>query len=140
MRTLKISILLLAIMATSVAGKASQVNEKLSMKYAADTYVNALCHGQVKDIAAIFDNDAKFTSTRGQNIANFTKGDILTSLRSNKGIEQNCAVTSSVLEALPDQVIMKINMKYDAFTRVDIVTMLQTRAGWKITNVATTYQ
>ena len=109
------------------------------MNYTIQTYIDATSYGKVKDIANILDYDVKYTITRGMEIKNFGKTDILTQLSHTKDVEQNCVTDYTVLEQTANQSIVRVSMKYEGFTKVDLVSMSNTSKGWKITNISSSY-
>lgn len=141
MKTLKITLVALSLLFSNVVVKAdgTKAEEKLTMKYAVSTYVDAVCHGKTTGLSDLINDDAKFTNTRGKQIITHTKNDILKSFNNLSGVEQNCQVKSTLVESTPDQVIIKVLMKYEGFEKTDFVTMGLTEKGWKITNVASSY-
>ncbi|HEY0053932.1 MAG TPA: nuclear transport factor 2 family protein [Pedobacter sp.] len=114
-------------------------SERLKMNYTIQTYIDATSYGKVKDIASILDYDVKYTITRGMEIKNFGKTEILTQLSHTKNVEQNCVTEYTVLEQTSNQSIVKVSMKYEGFTKVDLVSMSNTSKGWKITNISSSY-
>lgn len=114
-------------------------SQKLGMDYALKTYIDAIASGKVKGFAEILDNDVKFTITRGEKIINYSKSEMLSSLKSSENISQNCQTNYAIVEQGPTQAIIKVTMKYDVFSRINYVTMAQTSKGWKITNVSSVF-
>lgn len=142
MKTLKITLASLALVLVTFAGKAdgAKADEKLSMKYAVSTFVDAFSHGKIEGFAEILDDNVKLTSSRGNTIVTHNKSDILQTLKNLKGIEQNCTTNYSIIENLPSQVILKVNMNYETFTKINYVTIAQTTKGWKVTNISSVFQ
>ncbi len=114
-------------------------SEKLKMNYTIQTYIDATSHGKVKNIVDILDYDVKYTIIKGKEIKNYGRIDIVTQLSYTKNIEQNCVTDYSVLEQTANQSVVKVSMKYDGFTKVDLVSMSNTSKGWKITNISSSY-
>lgn len=142
MKTLKITFASLALVLITFAGKADgkKAEEKMSMKYAVNIFVDAFSHGKIAGMADILDENVKLTTSRGNNILTYNKSNILQMLKNINGIEQNCKTNYSLIESLPSQVIVKVNMAYDSFTKINYITMAQTDKGWKITNISSAFQ
>ena len=138
LKTTLIALLLTATYNFANAAKPN-VNEKLTMRYAIAAYVDAFAHGHFDGLAEVVDESAKFSQSRGQKILSFSKNDILESLKSQQNVEQNCKTTSHIVENTGNLVVYKVQMKYDDFARINYVTMTDTGAGWKITNVSTVF-
>ncbi|WP_299288471.1 nuclear transport factor 2 family protein [uncultured Mucilaginibacter sp.] len=139
--TIKTAIIALLLTVTYNFTKAAEpnANEKLTMRYAIAAYVDAFAHGRFDGLAEVVDDSAKFSQTRGQKILSFSKNDILESLKGQQNVEQNCKTTSQIVENTGNLVVYKVQMKYENFARINYVTMTDTGAGWKITNVSTVF-
>ncbi len=142
MKILKITLSSLALLLLTFAGKAdgTKAEEKLSIKYAVNIVMDAFSQGKPDGIGEILDTNVKLTSTRGNKIITYNKVDILNMVNAVSGVKQNCITSYSVIENLPSQVIVKVNMAYDSFTRINYVTMAQTDKGWKVTNISSAFQ
>ena len=125
--------LLLLISTVSIASE--QAADKRSLNESLSIYIEALAHGKVDEVESIFDKDFKYTISRADRIYNHQKSEYLSLLKSNRGIRQNCEVTYTIVEATPNQSVVKVSMKYDGFTNVSYVNLADTKTGWKITNV-----
>ena len=115
-------------------------SEKLKMNYAVQTYIDAISNGETSGIEDIIDSKASFTLAKGNSIVNYSKSEIIASMKSNKGVQQNCSTDFNVIEQTIDQAIVKVSMKYDTFSRVNFVTIANTSNGWRITNVSSSFQ
>ncbi len=141
MKTLKTVLIALLLTVTYNITKANtpNTNEKLTMRYALSAYVDAFTHGRSTGLADVVDDNAKFSHTRGQQVISFSKTQILESLKGQENVEQNCKTTARIVENTANLVVYKVQMKYENFSRVNYVTMTDTGAGWKITNVSTVF-
>ncbi len=143
MKTLKTIALALILVVTFGAAKANTTtpeNELLTVNHAISTYVNAMAHGQVSDLSAVIDANAKFTMLRGKKMLSFTKSEILGSIQENENVDQDCVTTTTVRESNSDLTVVKVDMKYAGFTRTNYVTLANTTDGWKITNVYSVFK
>lgn len=113
--------------------------EKLRMDYAVKAYIDAISSGKVKAFAEIVDKDAKFTISRGEKIINYTRSEMLGFMKNSENVVQNCETDYTVVEQTSSQAIVKVTMKYEAFSRINYITIAQTNNGWKITNVSTVF-
>ena len=114
-------------------------DQKLSMSYAVQTYIDAMTLGKMKDLSEVLDNEVKFSVNQGQNVASYTRTEMLATLKNSENLEQNCKTNFSVVEQNDAQSIVKVTMAYDEFTRINYVTVSNTNKGWKITNVSTVF-
>jgi DNA-binding TFAR19-related protein (PDSD5 family) len=64
---------------------------------------------------------------------------MLTEMKNSENVAQNCQTDYAIVEQNPSQAIVKVTLKYEAFSRINYVTMAQTNKGWKITNVSSVF-
>lgn len=114
-------------------------SEKLKMNYTVKTYIDAVTHGKVKDLAEVLESDAKFTVTQGERIIKFSRYETLNWLKGSEGIHQNCSTDYKIIEMDASQAVVKISMKYDSFLKVNLLSLANTKKGWRITNVSTSF-
>ncbi|PWG78493.1 nuclear transport factor 2 family protein [Pararcticibacter amylolyticus] len=140
MKTLKaLTAVLLIIFSVSAFADENNKNAKSKMEATVVTYVDAMKNGKVKDLSALFDQDLKYTISRGDVILNYNKTELLAELKNHENIIQNCDTDYSIIESNPVQSIVKVNLKYESFTKVNFVTLSNTSKGWKITNISSSY-
>jgi hypothetical protein len=152
MKTLRSIMLGLAMLALCGAAKANASdkltqtykanasdNGKLTQTYAVNTYVDAMTRGRLTGLNDVLDNAASFNMVRGKQVLSFDKKQMLDYLKTNRNTEQMCTTSTSVVESTPNIAIVKVDMKYENFTRSNYVTIANTGNGWKITNVYSTF-
>ncbi len=140
MKTLKtLTATLLIILSFSAFADDTSKNEKLDMNYALKTYVDAVAHGKIKGLEEVLDQNVKFTTTRGSQIINISKAQMLSSLKNTQNVEQNCTTDFSLIESNSTLTVVKVTMKYEGFSKVTYLSMANTTKGWKITNVSSSY-
>jgi len=105
-----------------------------------NTYLNAVIHGKIDGISDSIDEDARFDLKRGENVNTLYKPQILNALKSGENIEQDCQYTKTVLQDDNDISILKVEMKYNDFARIEVITAQRAGAGWKITKVETSFK
>jgi len=108
---------------------------KLTKNYAINTYVDAMTRGKLSGLNDVLDKSAAFNMVRGKQVLSFTKKQMLDYLQNNKNTEQACTTSTSVVENNANIAIIKVDMKYENFTRSNYITIANTGSGWKITNV-----
>lgn len=128
-------------MVITIGSYADELNtsNKLSIDYALKSYLDAVSEGKIKGFADVLDGDVKFTVTRGEKIVNYSKSEMLSSLKSSEGVKQNCTTEYAIVEQNSTQTIVRVTQKYDEFTRINFVTFNNTSKGWKITNVSSSF-
>jgi len=141
MKTLKTITLGLIMVAAFASAKAYTIaGNELTVNHAVNTYVNALAHGQMSDMDAVIDQNAKFSMLRGTKVLSLTKDQVIEAVKDNENIDQQCTVSTSISESNNDITIVKVDMKYSTFTRTNYVTLANTGNGWKITNVYSVFK
>jgi murein endopeptidase len=141
MKTLKSIALGFALLATvCVAKAADKPAERLSKNYAINTYIDAMSRGKLQGMNEVLDATAKFSMLRGTKMLSYGKTEMLDFLKGSQNVEQTCTVSTSVVENNNDVSVVKVDMKYDGFTRSNYVTVANTGEGWKITNVYSVFK
>ena len=140
MKTLKtLTTALLVILSASAFASDETSNNKLQMDYTIKAYIDAVSNGKVKGVGEIFDTEVKATETRGERIVNFSKSEIIASLKVNENIVQNCSTSYSLVDLSSTQAVVKVVMTYEGFSLVKYLNVSNTSKGWKITNISTTF-
>jgi hypothetical protein len=141
MKTLKSLTIAIALLATTSFVKANDVPENsLTKTHAINTYVDAMTRGKFSDLNQVVDQSAKFNILRGKNILSFNKKEMTDYLKNEKNIVQECTTSTAVVESNSDMAVVKVDMKYENFTRSNYVTVTNTGSGWKITNVYSVFK
>lgn len=142
MKTLKnLTAAVLLALSVSVSAFAADETaaEKLNMNYALKTYISAVTEGKLAALPEVLDKDIKFTSTRGDKIVNHSRSEMLNVLKVSENVKQNCATEFSVVESTPSLSVVKVTMKYEGFSKVEYLSLANTKNGWKITSVSTSF-
>ena len=113
--------------------------EKLEMKYALRTYIDAITQGKIGGLTDVLDQDIRFTTTRGQKIINHSKSQVLNELKISENVKQNCVTEFSIVESTPNLSVVKVTFKYANFSKVEYLNLANTTKGWKITSVSTSF-
>ncbi|MBL4677702.1 MAG: nuclear transport factor 2 family protein [Mucilaginibacter sp.] len=136
MKTLKNLTAIVALVLTCSFVKANDVPAiNLTRVHAINTYLDAMTRGKIADLNQVVDASAKFSILRGKSILSFDKQQMTDYLKDQKNIEQACTTSTEVVESNSHIAVVKVDMKYNGFTRSNYVTIANTGNGWKITNV-----
>lgn len=101
------------------------------------TYVESTSVGNIDYNKFLFTDDFEY-----ENMANNQKAgkkEYVKFLKENKGLNFNCITTSDILDITGNTAIAKATSKFKDFTRIDHITLAQTKDGWKIARVITSY-
>lgn len=142
MKNLKSIVLGLALLLVCGAVKATPVsdNENLTAIHAINTYVDAITRGKLGGLNDVLDQSVKFNMLRGKKMLSFDKKQMMEFFKGGKNVEQACVTSTDVVESNADVKVVKVDMKYDGFTRSNYVTIANTGDGWKITNVYSVFK
>ncbi|GGH20978.1 nuclear transport factor 2 family protein [Mucilaginibacter phyllosphaerae] len=141
MKTLKSLTLAIALLATTTFVKANDVPENyLTKTHAINTYIDAMTRGRSNNLNQVVDQSAKFNILRGKSILSFTKKEMTDFLKNQKNVEQACTTSTEVVENNVDMAVVRVDMKFEGFTRSNYVTIANTGSGWKITNVYSVFK
>ncbi len=142
MKTLKLFVTALCLIVAGTAAKAARrpANMILSKEYDVETYVEAMCHGNLQGLDEVLDQHATFSIVRGDKLVSFDRDAIMASFNENKNVDQSCTAAVSTLQSDEHVAVVKVDMQYSDFTRTNYVTLTNTGNGWKITNVHSVFK
>jgi len=141
MKTLKSIMMGAALVAVcGIANAAAKTDVPLTEDYTINTYINATTKGDLSGINTVVDNGAKFSLLQDKKVVSYTKQEELAFLKSNKNVQLDCTTSTNVVENNADNAVVEVDMKYNDHTRADFVTMVNTDAGWKITDVYSVFK
>lgn len=133
MKILKTMMLGLALTIGFTAAKADPRPTKTQV---VEMFMNAAAHGKTDGLAKVLDNDMEFNTKRGEKTITSNKEQLLGFLNASKNVEQNCKCTSTTLDDSDEKMVVKIDMKYETYTRTNVVTLINLGGdNWKITKV-----
>ncbi len=141
MKTLRSIVAGIALLVVSNVVKADEPKAvKLTKNHAVETYVSSMTLGKSAGLSDVLDQSAKFSILRGNKVMSFDRTQMLEFAKQNKDIQQACSTSTSVVESNDDVSVVKVDMKYENFTRTNYVTVANTGDGWKITNVYSVFK
>jgi hypothetical protein len=140
MKTLKtLAASLLTIVSLSAFAADGEKSEKLKINYTLNTFVDAMANGQMEDLGDILDDQMKFTVVRSEKVINYSKSQLLNSLKQSENVVQNCDTDYDVEKINSSQALVKVIMKYEGFTKINYINLDNTKTGWKITSISSSY-
>jgi len=140
MKTLKtLAASLLTIVSLSAFAADGEKSEKLKIDYTLNTFVDAMANGKMADLGDILDEQMKFTVVRSEKMINYSKSQLLNSLKQSENVVQNCETDYDVEKINSSQALVKVIMKYERFTKINYINLDNTKTGWKITSISSSY-
>ena len=130
---------LLVLISVSAFAADDVTTKKLKIDYTLDTYVGAMANGKLEGLKNILADDMKYAVTRGDKVINYTKSQLLSSLKESENVVQNCNTDYAFERINSSQAKMKVSMKYESFTKINYINLNQTEAGWQITKISSSY-
>jgi len=103
-------------------------------------YIQCTTQGEVGGISQLLDENFKECMPLKGKTVIYSKEQVVSFLRSTKGLVQNCTTDYSWVESSDKVAIAKVEMKYPDFTRVDYITLNNIGGAWKVTHVAASYE
>jgi hypothetical protein len=141
MKTLKAMMMGLALLLfCGVANAGVKISHNPTKDEVVETYVNAITHGDLKGIDNAIDDDAQFSTVRGDHVSTLNKGELLDYLKANANGGEDCKCSASVVQDSDDKYVKKVVMQYGDVTRTDVITVEPAGDGWKITKVETSFK
>jgi hypothetical protein len=132
MKTLKSMLAVIALLFVGAAANA-KTGGNATKEDAINTYITAISTGNTGDLSTELENDMQFNIHRGDNVTSLNKDELVNNIK-QVGASQPLSTNTSVLEDDPYSAQVKVEFKYDGYTRTDVVTLDKT-TGWMITKV-----
>jgi len=61
-------------------------------------------------------------------------------LKKQKGEKLNCTVSTDIIEESGDYMVAKVKMKFENFTKTDLVTLIREGSNWKVSKSINSYK
>ena len=101
------------------------------------TYIEATTLGSDMYNKYLLTADFEYINTANQD--SYNRKAYLKFLKSTKGLKFDAKTTYQILDETGKTCIAKATSTFKNFTRVDLITLLKTEDGWKVSKVVTTY-
>lgn len=105
-----------------------------------DSYIQIATAGNTDGIQHLFSDDFKWTQSSNAKTKTYSKSEIVNFLKSSKGIKQNCQTTYNIMEKNDNCVMVKVEMKYDNFTKIECITLCNVNQEWTINQIIESYK
>lgn len=103
-------------------------------------YIEIVTKGNVENINNLFSNQFYQNTHANGKIITHNKEQIIGFLKGQKNVKQNCSTTYLIMEQSGSYSVVKVEMQYRDFTKVDYVTLGKEGVYWKVNQVVTTYK
>lgn len=138
-----IKLFLAAIMfisATAFASAETRTLNKVATASTIDRYIDANTKGNTAYLTTLFSPDLNYQVNNRGKVVVHEREHLIHLLQGQKNIKQNCSTSYTLIDQNDHNAIAKIEMKYEGFTKVDYVSLINDGKYWKINSVITTYR
>ncbi len=129
-----------AMAAEGPEAKATKANVNLSTAdLALDHYVAVTTEGESTGVEQLFAEDfnQKIQATNAQSNS---RSAVVKLLKKQKGEKLNCTVSTDILEESADYMVAKVTLKFENFTKTDLVTLERAGNDWKVSKSINSYK
>jgi len=136
MRTLRLMLAGATLLFICAAGNAitKPATGKLTRDEVVKIYVDAATSGNVSKLNNVFADDLQFYIQRGDYVKTLDKNQLIDYLKNDAASDPSVKTTTTVIQGDDNSSVIKIEFKYDGYSRTDEVTLYKA-TGWLITKV-----
>ena len=129
-----------AMAAEGPGAKTTKANVKLSTAdLALDHYVAVITEGESAGVEQLFTEDFN-QKIQSSNVQSNSRSEVVKSLKKQKGEKLNCTVSTDIIEESADYMVAKVTLKFENFTKTDLVTLERVGNDWKVSKSINLYK
>ncbi|WP_313532935.1 hypothetical protein [Sphingobacterium athyrii] len=129
-----------AMAANKPVSKTEKANVNLSTAdFALDHYVAVTTAGESVGVDQLFATDFN-QKIQASNAQNNSRDQVVKYLKKQKGEKLNCVVSTDILEESADYIVAKVTLKFEDFTKTDLVTLVREGNDWKVSRSINSYK
>ncbi|MDM1295353.1 nuclear transport factor 2 family protein [Sphingobacterium sp. N143] len=129
-----------AMAAEGPGSKSAKANVNLSTAdFALDHYVAVTTEGESAGIEQLFAEDFN-QKIQASNAQSNSRSAVIKSLKKQKGEKLNCTVNTDIIEESADYMVAKVTLKFEDFTKTDLVTLVREGNNWKVSKSINSYK
>jgi len=129
-----------AMAAEGPGSKSAKANVNLSTAdLALDHYVAVTTEGESAGVEQLFAEDFS-QKIQSANAQSHSREAVVKSLKKQKGEKLNCTVTSDIIEESADYMVAKVTLKFENFSKTDLVTLVREGNVWKVSKSINSYK
>ncbi len=129
-----------AMAAEGPGAKVTKANVTLTTAdLALDHYVAVTTEGESAGAEQLFAEDfnQKIQATNAQSNS---RSAVIKLFKKQQGEKLNCAVNTDILEESADYMVAKVTLKFENFTKTDLVTLERVGSDWKVSKSINSYK
>jgi len=135
-----IAISTFAMAAEGPGSKSAKANVNLSTAdFALEHYVVVTTEGESAGVEQLFAEDFS-QKVQASNAQTHNRSALIKSLKKQKGEKLNCVVSTDILEESADYMVAKVTLKFEDFTKTDLVTLVREGHDWKVSTSINSYK
>ena len=120
--------------------KATKANVNLSTAdFALEHYVAVTTEGESAGVEQLFTADFN-QKIQASNAQSNSRSEVVKSLKKQKGEKLNCTVSTAIIEESADYMVAKVTLKFENFTKTDLVTLERVGNDWKVSKSINSYK
>jgi len=120
--------------------KSAKANVNLSTAdFALEHYVAVTTEGESAGVEQLFAEDFN-QKIQATNVQSNSRSEVVKSLKKQKGEKLNCKVSTDILEESADYMVAKVTLKFENFTKTDLVTLESVGNDWKVSKSINSYK
>ncbi|WP_333889288.1 nuclear transport factor 2 family protein [Sphingobacterium siyangense] len=146
MKTLVKTFTAAALIAVSTFAMAAEGPEAKATKanlstadFALEHYVAVTTEGESAGVEQLFAEDfnQKIQATNAQSNS---RSEVVKAFKKQKGEKLNCTVSTAIIEESADYMVAKVTLKFEDFTKTDLVTLEREGNDWKVSKSINSYK
>ena len=135
-----ITISTFAMAAEGPVSKSEKATVNLSTAdFALNHYVAVTTEGESAGVEQLFAEDFN-QKIKASNAQSHSREAVIKSLKKQKGEKLNCVVNTDVIEESADYMIAKVTLKFENFTKTDLVILVREGNVWKVSKSINSYK
>jgi len=124
---------------TMAAGNPGKTLNLSTADLAIDSYVSVMTEGVSGGIEQLFASDFS-QKIQGETGRTNTRSEVISFLKKQKGEKLNCSTNTEILEESENYMVARITMKFETFTKTDLVTLVNEAGTWKVASSVNSYK
>jgi len=135
-----IAVSTLAMAADKPVSKSEKATINLSTAdLALEHYVAITTEGESEGVEQLFAGDFS-QKVQASNAQTHSRSALIKSLKKQRGEKLNCTVITDIIEESADYMVAKVTLKFENFTKTDLVTLEREGNEWKVSKSINSYK
>ncbi|WP_223580241.1 nuclear transport factor 2 family protein [Sphingobacterium sp. GVS05A] len=107
--------------------------------FALEHYVAVTTEGESAGVEQLLAEDFS-QKVQSANAQSHSREAVVKSLKKQKGERLNCVVSTDIVEESADYMVAKVTLKFESFTKTDLVTLERVGNEWKVSKSINSYK